>query len=281
MEGLPELLWGCVGTLGLSLAGMALALIIGVGGVMSARIPALRWLRWLVIAFIELIRNTPFLVQIFFFFFALPLLGSALDPTLTAIIAIGVNGGAYATEIIRGGIESIHEGQVEAGLALSLHKAPGVPADRAEAGAEGDLPVADQPVHPADADRASASAISAYDLTSVARHRVADLPQLRGLFHRHADLPRDLLAAVELLRRDLAPLFNYPTAELRHGRVRPERVPASCSSGLLDAAAVADRLRRRRHRRPAGRARAHVAAVRSLRAGHGRLYRACSRARRC
>ncbi|MGO6898345.1 amino acid ABC transporter permease, partial [Rhizobium ruizarguesonis] len=78
---------------------------------------------WLVIAFVELIRNTPFLVQIFFIYFALPLTGIRLDPTPTAIIALGINGGAYAIEIIRGGVQSIPKGQMEAGLALGLHKA--------------------------------------------------------------------------------------------------------------------------------------------------------------
>ena len=82
----------------------------------------IKLLRWLVIGFVELIRNTPFLVQIYFIFFALPLAGVRLDPTPTAIIALGVNGGAYAIEIIRGGVQSINKGQVEAGLALGLHK---------------------------------------------------------------------------------------------------------------------------------------------------------------
>ena len=62
-------------------------------------------------------------MQIFFLYFALPQLGLKLNPTVTAIIALGVNGGAYAIEIIRGGVQSIHKGQVEAGLALGLHKA--------------------------------------------------------------------------------------------------------------------------------------------------------------
>jgi polar amino acid transport system permease protein len=116
-----ELLWGCLGTIGLSLAGMVLALVIGVGGVMARR-SRLRPLRLATVTFIEITRNTPFLVQIFFLFFALPLLGLRLNPTVTAIIALGVNGGAYAIEIIRGGVESIHKGQVEAGLALGLHR---------------------------------------------------------------------------------------------------------------------------------------------------------------
>ncbi len=122
LEGLPDLLWGCVGTLQLALSGMVLALAIGIGGVVL-RQSHIAALRWLVIAFVEAIRNTPFLGQIYFIFFALPLVGVRLDPTLTAIIALGVNGGAYAIEIIRGGVQSINKGQVEAGLALSLSRA--------------------------------------------------------------------------------------------------------------------------------------------------------------
>jgi polar amino acid transport system permease protein len=122
ITGFPDLLKGCAGTLFLAAAGMILALIIGIGGV-ALRDSPIKALRWLVIAFVELIRNTPFLVQIYFVFFALPLVGVRLNPTPTAIIALGLNGGAYAIEIIRGGVQSIHKGQIEAGLALGLHKA--------------------------------------------------------------------------------------------------------------------------------------------------------------
>jgi polar amino acid transport system permease protein len=120
-EGMPRLLAACLGTIGLALGGMVLAIIIGVGGVMlrDSKFPPLRWM---VMSFVELIRNTPFLVQIYFIFFALPLIGVRIDPTPTAIIALGINGGAYAIEIIRGGVQSINKGQVEAGLALGLGK---------------------------------------------------------------------------------------------------------------------------------------------------------------
>jgi polar amino acid transport system permease protein len=112
---------GCLGTLGLALSGMALAIVIGLGGVVL-RDSKIKSLRWLVIGFVELIRNTPFLVQIYFIYFALPLAGIRINPTPTAIIALGVNGGAYAIEIIRGGVQSIDKGQIEAGLALGLHR---------------------------------------------------------------------------------------------------------------------------------------------------------------
>ncbi|PDT44533.1 amino acid ABC transporter permease [Sinorhizobium fredii] len=118
----PELLWGSLGTLGLALAGMLLALVIGILGVV-ARTSKSEITRTLVIVFVEVVRNTPFLVQIFFIYFALPLMGIRLNPTVTAIIALGINGGAYAIEIIRGGVESVSRGQIEAGFALGLHKA--------------------------------------------------------------------------------------------------------------------------------------------------------------
>lgn len=119
-DALPALLQGCLGTIGLALAGMGLALAIGVGGVLARRSRS-RLLRALTIAFVEIVRNTPFLVQIFFLFFALPTLGLKLNPTITAILALGLNGGAYAIEIIRGGVQSIPRGQSEAGFALGLH----------------------------------------------------------------------------------------------------------------------------------------------------------------
>ncbi|MBO9196800.1 amino acid ABC transporter permease [Rhizobium sp. 16-449-1b] len=122
IDGLPSLLLACLGTFLLAISGMLLAVLIGIGGVML-RDSRFEPVRWLVIGFVEIIRNTPFLVQIFFIYFALPLAGIRLDPTPTAIIALGINGGAYAIEIIRGGVQSIPAGQKEAGLALGLHKA--------------------------------------------------------------------------------------------------------------------------------------------------------------
>jgi polar amino acid transport system permease protein len=79
LDGLPDLLWGCGGTLQLALSGMVLALVIGIGGVVlrDSRVSAPRWL---VISFVEAIRNTPFLGQIYFIFFALPSISTAGNP---------------------------------------------------------------------------------------------------------------------------------------------------------------------------------------------------------
>ncbi len=169
IDGLPDLLWGCLGTLGLALAGMVLALVIGIGGVVLRDSPY-RALRWLVIAFVELIRNTPFLVQIYFIFFALPLAGIRLDPTPTAIIALGVNGGAYAIEIIRGGVQSIGKGQIEAGLALGLHKGQVFRLVVLKPALRAIFPSLTSQFILLTLTTSIASAISAYELTSVAQN---------------------------------------------------------------------------------------------------------------
>jgi polar amino acid transport system permease protein len=77
-------------------------------------------LRWTIASYVELIRNTPFLVQIFIIYFSLPALGISVDANEAALAAMVVNFGAYGTEILRAGIESIGHGQIDAGRALGL-----------------------------------------------------------------------------------------------------------------------------------------------------------------
>ncbi|TFF22975.1 amino acid ABC transporter permease [Jiella endophytica] len=77
-------------------------------------------LRFVVGAYVELIRNTPFLVQLFFIFFGLPALGVRLGELEAANIAMVVNLGAYACEIIRAGIQATPKGQFEAGVSLAM-----------------------------------------------------------------------------------------------------------------------------------------------------------------
>lgn len=115
----PLLLAGAARTVGLSLTATALGLLLAIGcawGKSAGPAP----LRAAVNVYVELIRNTPFLVQLSFFFFALPVIGLRWSPHTAALVALTVNLGAYATEIIRAGIESIARGQIEAALALSL-----------------------------------------------------------------------------------------------------------------------------------------------------------------
>ena len=121
VERFPELLIGAMATIALSSTGIIIALIIGVGGALL-RNSKNAYLHFIVSSFVELIRNTPFLVQIFFLFFALPFIGVKMSPNMTAVIALGINGGAYAIEIIRGGIDSVSRGQREAALAIGLSR---------------------------------------------------------------------------------------------------------------------------------------------------------------
>lgn len=173
LEGLPGLLAACLGTLWLALGGMVLATIIGIGGVIL-RDSRIKPVRWLVKAFVEVIRNTPFLVQIYFIYFALPLAGLRLDPTPTAIIALGINGGAYAIEIIRGGVQSISRGQIEAGLALGLHKAQVFRLIVLKPALRAIFPSLTSQFVLLTLTTSVASAISAYELTSVAQRIESD-----------------------------------------------------------------------------------------------------------
>ena len=80
------------------------------------------WLRAPVTAYIELIRNTPFLIQLFFVFFCLPSLGIQLGEMQAACLAMALNLGAYSAEIIRAGIDATPRGQYEAGASLALSR---------------------------------------------------------------------------------------------------------------------------------------------------------------
>lgn len=115
----PLLLRGAAFTLGLTAVAAVLGLMLGV---------ACAWARtWgpaplsaVAATYVELIRNTPFIVQLFFVFFGLPSLGVRLTPELASVIAMVINLGAYAAEIVRAGIEGTPRGQIEAARSLAL-----------------------------------------------------------------------------------------------------------------------------------------------------------------
>lgn len=115
----PDLVSGTLNTLVLSGLAMVIGMIVAVAGAL-AKTSGPRWLRLIVDAYIEVIRNTPFLIQIFVIYFGLPVIGIRLSSNTAALLALVVNVSAYAIEIIRAGIESISKGQIEAGRALGL-----------------------------------------------------------------------------------------------------------------------------------------------------------------
>ena len=118
----PLLATGVAWTVGLTAVSAVVGVALGIACAWS-RVHGAKWLRWGVGAYVEVIRNTPFIVQLFFLFFGLPSLGVRLSPEAASVLAMVINLGAYAAEIVRAGIESTPRGQVEAGLSLALTRA--------------------------------------------------------------------------------------------------------------------------------------------------------------
>jgi polar amino acid transport system permease protein len=116
---LDRLLLGAWLTVRLSAVAMVLGLIVGVAGAWAKRSRS-KLLRGLVQAYVEAIRNTPFLVQLLLIYLGLPSVGIRLTPGQAALLGMVVNLGAYATEIVRAGIDAVPRGQTEAGNALGL-----------------------------------------------------------------------------------------------------------------------------------------------------------------
>ncbi|MDR1709081.1 MAG: amino acid ABC transporter permease [Candidatus Accumulibacter sp.] len=109
-------------TVGLTVVGGALGIGIGIAGAIC-RAWKLRPFDGLFGAYVELFRNTPFLVQLFLIFFGLPSLGIKLGEWQAAVLAMVLNLGAYGTEIIRAGLEATPNGQLEAAASLALTRA--------------------------------------------------------------------------------------------------------------------------------------------------------------
>jgi len=115
----PQFLRGAWLTVRLSAVAMVFGLAVGVVCAL-ARTYGPKAVAWPAAVYVEFIRNTPFLIQLYFVFFALPSAGIRLDPTQAAAVAMIVNLGAYSTEIVRAGIEAVPRGQIEAGKSLGL-----------------------------------------------------------------------------------------------------------------------------------------------------------------
>ena len=119
-EYLPLFLTGLRNTFLISSVSIMLALITGTIAC-ACRISSVKMLKYPAIAYIEIIRSTPLLVQIYFLYFGLPTLGIRVPEIQTGIIALMLNSGAYIAEIIRAGISSVDDGQIEAGVSSGLN----------------------------------------------------------------------------------------------------------------------------------------------------------------
>lgn len=108
-----------VTTLKVSLIALLIGLLLGIV-ICLAKISTIKVLNVLATIYVEVIRNTPILVQIMIIYFALPEVGISFTPFMSAIIALSINSGAYVSEIFRSGILAIDKGQMEAGRSLGL-----------------------------------------------------------------------------------------------------------------------------------------------------------------
>ena len=117
----PALLRGAGFTLALSAVAAAGGLALGVA-CGWARAWGPKPLAAAVGVYVELIRNTPFIVQLFFIYFGLPSLGIKFTPEFASVLAMVINLGAYAAEIVRAGIMGTHRGQIEAARSLAMNE---------------------------------------------------------------------------------------------------------------------------------------------------------------
>lgn len=114
-----ELLSGLLLTIELSVTSIVLGTVIGTL-LASLRSMYGGWVGRVIKFYVEVVRNTPFLVQLFIIFFGLPALGLRVDATVAALVGMTLNLAAYSAEIIRAGIDAVHKSQIEAGQSLGL-----------------------------------------------------------------------------------------------------------------------------------------------------------------
>ena len=119
-ETLPDFWNGFVSTLSISLAAFAGALAIGVVACAMSIQPS-RFIRVPAVAYVDVIRATPLLAQLYFLYFGLPNFGLMMPEIMVGIIALSLNSGAYVSEIIRSGIISIPAGQIEASASSGMN----------------------------------------------------------------------------------------------------------------------------------------------------------------
>jgi polar amino acid transport system permease protein len=119
LEYMPLYMQCFLATLWLSALSLLGAIIVGIIAC-AMRLSQSRVMSGIAGVYIESIRSTPLLVQLYFFYFGLPTLGIMLPEWVTGVIALTLNSGAYYAEIIRSGIQAIHFGQIEAGIASGL-----------------------------------------------------------------------------------------------------------------------------------------------------------------
>jgi polar amino acid transport system permease protein len=122
LEILPALLEGLKVTVQATIMGILLAMILGLVLAMARRSER-RWVSWPVGGFVEAVRSTPLLAQLFFLYFVLPEFGIVLSPLVIGVLGLGIHYACYTSESYRAGIESVPSGQWEAAVALNMSQA--------------------------------------------------------------------------------------------------------------------------------------------------------------
>ena len=117
----PLLVWGTVATIRMSVIVTCTGFVLGALCAVAS-ISRFKLLRTLVAVYVEMIRNTPLLVQLFLVYFGIASLGIRFSAETSALIGLTINVGAYSSEIIRAGLEAIHRGQIEAADTLGLNR---------------------------------------------------------------------------------------------------------------------------------------------------------------
>jgi polar amino acid transport system permease protein len=118
---LPLLIPGAVVTIGITVGAVTLSVPVAfAAGLM--RLSSARLIRWLAIVYVEIFRGTSVLVQLFVFFYVLPIAGVTLDPVMTAIVVLALNAGSYGSEVVRGAVLAVDKGQRDAAIALNMKK---------------------------------------------------------------------------------------------------------------------------------------------------------------
>lgn len=120
LDSIPLLLQGAAVTIEITAMAVGIGLVLGL--ITSiCRLSHMKALNILAVCYVNVIRGTPMLVQIFLIYFALPMvIGERINPFVAAVAACSINSGAYVSEIFRAGIQSVDRGQMEAGRSLGL-----------------------------------------------------------------------------------------------------------------------------------------------------------------
>jgi len=120
VQSLPLLLGGALVTIEITAIAVSIGFLLGLF-VSICRLSGVKIVQFIAVSYVNIIRGTPMLVQIFLIYFALPMIvGQRIDPFVAAVAACSINSGAYVSEIFRAGIQSVDKGQMEAGRSLGL-----------------------------------------------------------------------------------------------------------------------------------------------------------------